>query len=373
MQQHKELALDALLAPIGADGCGEDLSFSLLFDEIKEARRADPDYLSQGEWATELKQSNWPEVIDRASEALTSQSKDLMLACWLCEGLAHRDHFQGMAFGLLVMTGLSERYWDQLFPDMEDGPEQRLSRFSWLDSTLTQVVNELPLTQEHGYGLLHYQESRWVENQALQNPSAMERALQEGKINAEMFQRAVVLSSTDFLRDRHAEVQRCLTQLSLFVDVLKALLGAEAPIFRELREHLEQCLQLVARLLSERGETIGEVSEHEGAQASEAASNEDCAASAGAAPSGLPEEGTAALRTAPRTREEAFELLHGVAQFFKQTEPHSPVPYLVERAVRWGRMPLEEWLRDVIHEEQVINSIRETLGTQRHDSSAHDV
>ena len=88
-----------------------------------------------------------------------------------------------------------------------------------------------------------------------------------------------------------------------------------------------------------------------------------------AAPAMAPVPGTApaALRTTPQSREEAFEMLQGVAQFFKGSEPHSPVPYLVERAVRWGRMPLEEWLRDVIREEHVIDGIRETLGTQRRD------
>lgn len=365
MQEHKELALDALLAPIGDNGSGEDLSFSLLFDEIKEARRSDPDYLSQGDWATELKVANWPEVIERTSDALMTQSKDLVLAGWLCEALAHRDHFEGLAFGLHVAAKLTGQYWDTLFPDMEDGPDQRLSRFSWFDSTLSQVVNELPLTQEHGYGLRHYQESRWVENLALQNSDAMQQALQDGKINAEIFQRAVVLSSTDFLRDQHARVNTCLDQLALLTATLDELLSDDAPVFRELREHLEQCVQLVERLLTDRGESIAlEVeapSETIDAESSSSMTSVVAPSAATAAGGGL----AAALRTTPRTREEAFELLNGVAQFFKQTEPHSPVPYLVERAIRWGRMPLEEWLRDVIHEDQVVDNIRETLGTQR--------
>ncbi|BBG30923.1 type VI secretion system protein TssA [Zymobacter palmae] len=367
MQEHKELALDALLAPIGDSGCGEDLGFSLLFDEIKEARRADPDYLSQGDWATELKLANWPQVIELTSEALCSQSKDLMLASWLCEALAHRDHFEGLAFGLHLMAKISSQYWETMFPEMEDGPEERLSRFSWLDSTLTQVVNELPLTQEHEYGLLHYQESRWVENLALQNPDAMEQALQDGKINAEIFQRAVVLSSTEFLRARHASVKVSLDQLALLTETLDQLLGDDAPVFRELREHLEQCVQLVERLLTDRGETLAPEEDvvSEDADVSASADSSDKASTVGGTAGAH-----AALRTTPRTREEAFELLNGVAQFFKQTEPHSPVPYLVERAIRWGRMPLEEWLRDVIHEDQVVDNIRETLGTQRRGESS---
>ena len=368
MQEHKELVLEALLAPIGENGCGEDLSFSLLFDEIKEARRADPDYLSQGDWATELKQANWPEVIERTAEALTTQSKDLMLAGWLCEALAHRDHFPGLAFGLHLIAQLSDQYWDSLFPDMEDGSDQRLARFSWLDSTLTQVVDELPLTQEYHYGLLHYLESRWVENLGLQNPAAMEQALQDGKINAEIFQRAVTHSTTDFLREQHGYVKQCIVQLELLSNTLDQLLGDDAPVFREFHEHLEQCVQLIERLLSERGESV--IPEQDGID-SDMTKDAESTQDEGRASAVVSNASAGALRTTPLNREEAFELLSGVAQFFKQTEPHSPVPYLVERAIRWGRMPLEEWLRDVIHEDQVVDSIRETLGTQRRDTSEY--
>jgi type VI secretion system protein ImpA len=37
-----------------------------------------------------------------------------------------------------------------------------------------------------------------------------------------------------------------------------------------------------------------------------------------------------------------------VAQFFKKTEPHSPVSYALEQAVRWGRMGLPELLSELI-------------------------
>jgi len=47
-----DLSLAALVAPIEG-GSGEDLSFSALFDQIKEARRADPDYLTHGDWQTD--------------------------------------------------------------------------------------------------------------------------------------------------------------------------------------------------------------------------------------------------------------------------------------------------------------------------------
>ena len=51
------------------------------------------------------------------------------------------------------------------------------------------------------------------------------------------------------------------------------------------------------------------------------------------------------------TREEAFGVLLTIAQFFRKTEPHSPVSYALEQVVRWGKMPLPQLLVDVLPEE----------------------
>ena len=64
----------------------------------------------------------------------------------------------------------------------------------------------------------------------------------------------------------------------------------------------------------------------------------------------------------PQNRADALRRLAAVADYFRKTEPHSPVAYLVQRAVRWGEMPLEEWLQDVIHDEDVLGQLREMLG-----------
>ena len=57
-----------------------------------------------------------------------------------------------------------------------------------------------------------------------------------------------------------------------------------------------------------------------------------------------------------QSRADALRQLAAVADYFRRTEPHSPVSYLVQRAVRWGEMPLEAWLQNVIHDESVLIS-----------------
>jgi type VI secretion system protein ImpA len=63
-----------------------------------------------------------------------------------------------------------------------------------------------------------------------------------------------------------------------------------------------------------------------------------------------------------RGREEAFRTLLRVAEFFKRTEPHSPISYTLEQAVRWGRMPLPDLLHELIPEEPLRQQLFKLVG-----------
>jgi type VI secretion system protein ImpA len=63
-----------------------------------------------------------------------------------------------------------------------------------------------------------------------------------------------------------------------------------------------------------------------------------------------------------QSRSDALKRLAEIATFFQKTEPHSPVSYLVQRAVKWGNMPLEGWLQEVIKDQSVLVQLKETLG-----------
>src|SRR5699024_4795942 len=63
------------------------------------------------------------------------------------------------------------------------------------------------------------------------------------------------------------------------------------------------------------------------------------------------------------TRRDALLQLQKVAEFFRRTEPHSPVAYLAERAARWGNMPLHVWLKTVLKEDNpALGNLQELLG-----------
>lgn len=356
----KDLSLDTLAAPIDG-GSGEDLSFSALFDQIKEARRADPDYLTQGDWQTDLKTADWEQVIDLAAQGLAQQSKDLMLVAWLSEGLAQREHFEGISFGLKLTERVLDTFWDTVYPSLEEGLDERVARLSWLKTTLTDIAGGLPITQGQNFGVLRYDESRHVENLALQNPNAMQTALNEGKINAEIFQRSVALSDTDHLRTKALQIATSLNACKRLQASADRLFGHEAPSFASLADMLSRASQLAEKLLKDRGVELHPVAVP-AAEPEATVAPTDEAGKTMSTP--IQASAPAPMRTTPLTRDEAFTLLAGVAQFFKQSEPQSPVPYLIERAIKWGNMPLEGWLSDVIKDSNVVDNIRDVLGTR---------
>jgi type VI secretion system protein ImpA len=61
-----------------------------------------------------------------------------------------------------------------------------------------------------------------------------------------------------------------------------------------------------------------------------------------------------------------------VAEFFRRTEPHSPVAYLADKAANWGELPLHDWLRTVIKDSASLAHVEELLGLQQQDSSAQE-
>ncbi|HEY0488839.1 MAG TPA: type VI secretion system protein TssA [Telluria sp.] len=65
-----------------------------------------------------------------------------------------------------------------------------------------------------------------------------------------------------------------------------------------------------------------------------------------------------------QTRSQAIAQLRLVADYFRRTEPHSPVAYLADKAAAWGDQPLHVWLRGVVKDDAAFAHIEELLGVQ---------
>lgn len=66
-----------------------------------------------------------------------------------------------------------------------------------------------------------------------------------------------------------------------------------------------------------------------------------------------------------KNRADAFRKLQEVANWLKRNDPHSPVAMLVQRAVAWGSMSLEQVLTELVRNSDVRDRIFEELGVKK--------
>jgi type VI secretion system protein ImpA len=135
------------------------------------------------------------------------------------------------------------------------------------------------------------------------------------------------------------DAEYCHAMLCEFERVVDMRLGADGPGFSSAKDALQAVIRSVAPL---------------GGAASLAAAGESGGGAVSAGP---------ALGGQLQNRAQALMQLRLVADFFRRTEPHSPVAYLADKAASWGDMPLHVWLRAVIKDPATISGVEELLGS----------
>jgi type VI secretion system protein ImpA len=333
-----------LLQPISAAApCGEDLSFSSEFDAIARARQFDDPSLDQGDWQVALKEADWPFVAARSAQLLATRSKDLRLAVWLAEAQAKTRRLRGLGDALALLTGLCDGFWEGLHPLPEDGDhEQRIGNLAWLLARLPQLVKEMPLAESADTpSSLRDIEAAQRAARTVQggDPYGSEPAPAAGPDGAEL-EAARRRNSPAFAAALLADAEHCLQALLLLERAVDARLGDQGPSFAGARDVLETVKHLVKPAAS-----AALVVAQEGAPVPAVA-----AAWPGVAGG------------APLDRVQALAQLRQVADFFRRTEPHSPVAYLADKSAAWGELPLHLWLRAVVREPAVLAQLNELLG-----------
>jgi type VI secretion system protein ImpA len=326
-----------LVNPIpGPNPAGIDLRYDPLYDKIKEARHEEDD-APQGDWQRPRKTADFALVTKLASEALATRSKDLQLAAWLTEAQLRREGFAGLRTGLEFMRTLLVRYWDDLYPQLEDGdPELRAAPLSWVGLTLSSAVRSVPLNKA-GHDLFKYKESRAVGYEAdaggdSKKLQARQQALDEGKLSAEEFDRGFDATPKAWYKELVADVDGSVEALGDLDRVGRDRFVDSAPNFIRLQDALSEVQRAARQLLTRKLELDPDPPELEPAVASPESSSP---------PASAPSPATGA--ESPRayeanSREGATAGAVSAARFLRGTEPKSPASYLLLRGFRWGEV-----------------------------------
>jgi type VI secretion system protein ImpA len=357
MASQDVLALDKLLAPIPGDKpTGVDLradanpasDYYKLKDARFAARAKERDLESQPEAVDLLPE--WRTILDLAPKILAEQAKDLEVAAWFVEALIRRHGFAGLRDGFRLARGLVEKYWDGLYPPVdEEGIAAKVAPLTALngegtDGTLIQPIRKVPLTdgKEPGpFATWQYEQARSMA--MVTDEKAKAWHLKAGTATMDQIESSRRATKPKFFVDLVDDLKQCQQEFVALNAALDKACGADAPPASTIRNTLEA----VTAVAMELGKDALAAAQLAAAGAAAATGNGAGAAGDGAA--------AAKASTAPglmlgpiRTREDAFAALLRVGEFFRSSEPHSPLSYSLEELVRRGRMTLPELLAELI-------------------------
>ena len=327
---------EQLLNPIRADQpCGDDLTFAPELDAINLARKFDDPSLDQGEWVTDLKEADWDFVAKRCAAILEQKSKDLRLAVWLAEAAAKQYGMRGLAESFRVLAGLINQFWDQgLYPESDgDDHDQRIGNLSWILARTPPLLRAMPVTDGNGskWSTIDFETARKNPN----GPGPKLADLESARAN----------NSARFRSSFASDAQDCLDALLAFEQAADARLGKDSPGFASARDAVHNMISLMP-VAQAAPEPVGAVE----------VPGDGVVAQTPVVVSGPP--------AAITTRSGAIAQLRAVAEFFRRTEPHSPVSYFAEKAAEAGEQDLHTWLKSVIKDQTSLAHIEELLGVK---------
>lgn len=365
LQKPPVLDIDALLQPIeGENPSGENVRYSGVYDEISEARRSDKD-VAQGDWKMELKIADFRRVIDIAVPVLTARSKDLQVASWLTEALISEYGFAGLRDGFRLLHLLQETFWDTLHPEIDEGDmEGRANAISWIETQAALAINKIPITAGPGFSYTNWEDSKTfdfpadfssLESEAQERLRQLQvQAETERRVTGEQWRKAKSQTRRIFYEELNYLLDECLVETRELDRVNEEKYDRnQMPGLSNIHKALDQVHSQVKKLLEEKR---SEEPDDADAVSGDEYSNGDAVVETSSAVSRI---GASAAN-----RRDALKQLAEIASFFQRTEPHSPVAHLVQRAVKWGNMPLDSWLQDVIKDENVLFQLRQTLGIE---------
>lgn len=366
-----------LLQPLAGDApAGRWMRYEREFMEIPKLREEDDPSLPMGEWERPIVKADWRKVADACVQLLRDHTKDFQLTGWLCDAWIRTARIDGLCAGLVLASGIAERYWNDAWPAIEDGDtDRRVAPFVWMNAnlplTLRLNVVLLPsaLHRAGAVTLLDWERA----------PTADDAKSGDGQPRSRREIRdSVKPADGDGLRALSQRASEGLATLRVLSDCLDDKLGQESPSLSKLAATLEAVRMAADSLLQELPAPIVETAPQEmpldagaagadidGTMTGQAAgsgtgadSSAHAAAQAATSAAATAQGGTAGFRN----REQAYEALAAIAVYLQTVEPHSPTPYMVQRAVALGQMGLPQMVREVSASAGSLDKFFELLG-----------
>jgi type VI secretion system protein ImpA len=308
--------IDALLVPISEESpAGDNLEYGAVAELERLATgtpgKLDPDTREM----VGAEEPEWRKVRDAAQEVF-GQTKDIRVAVILARSLLALNGLPGLGEGVQLVARLTETFWDtvhpRLDPDEGDDPVERLNALANLDdpegvirSLRGTVILESREAGRYTARDLDLMAGRITPPEGTQVPTKglLEVAWRTGDPEANASRRTGVETA----------LQACNDLIKLFRDKTN-----DSPSVDALRQSLKRLVDFYNEVADD-GQT-------------EEAAEGDGAVDA----SGTPVVGGGGAKAggALASRADAVKTLQQVALFLRKTEPSSPAPMFIDRAVK---------------------------------------
>jgi type VI secretion system protein ImpA len=354
--------LEALLAPIPGDApqgsdIREDFSATSPYNRLRDARSEARD-AERGQEAGDADARDpgplWRAVRELAQTTLSGTAKDLEVAAWLTEAYVRSHGLAGLTAGATAMEALAERYWDVLFPLPDEyGMETRVAPVTGLNgrdgngSLIQPLYMTVLFNRPDGSPFAYYQ-YRQSEQLGRLDAERRQQRVEAGAVPFEDVEREARAAGARRFATLLADARAAHDAWQAMAAVMDEKAGADGPSTTAVRDLLAGIMEVARRFAPAEAVETG--------AAGAAAGGEAASADGG---------GFARIAASPgqiASREEALRTLGEIAAFFRRTEPHSPLSYTLDEAVRRGRMTLPDLLAELVADTDARNAILNSLG-----------
>lgn len=366
-----DVLVQQLLAPLaGSDPAGRWMRYEQSFSDMARLREEDNPLLPMGEWERPLLKADWRKVADASTRMLAEDTKDFQVAAWLCDAWIRTAHLDGLCAGLDLIAGIAERYWTAAWPALEaDDADKRVAPFVWMNAhlplTLRLSVFLLPsaLHREMPVTLLEWERATSADDaRSVKGERPSRREIRENvkPVDAEWL-RQVVLGAdraqdtlNKLIRFLDAQLKEASPSLSKLTDTIEGLRQAAQSLLQE----LEASMAAISAMSTMSASAVNDTATVTGSPigALSAAEKTNLSALANADPT------FTATSNSLRDRKQAYAALVSIASYLQSVEPHSPTPYLIQRAVELGQMSLPDMIKEVNTSAGSLDRFFELLG-----------
>ncbi|WP_158998523.1 type VI secretion system protein TssA [Pigmentibacter ruber] len=322
------LNISQLLEPISKNfPCGEDVMYDESFLQIKRDRQQ-PENENLGVWVlSDSKETNWNRIEYLCLDLLKNKTKDLMVCCYLLESRLKQYGILGLANSCELLLSISTKYWENVFPQLQEESDSRKSPYLWLDEKLPYLLKILPLFQIKNSNKFIF----FKDIELFMGKKETSDSLQ------------ILLQQDDFeillvIQDELQELEKNLKKLKEFLFSEKII---EENIFGKIFEVTQYIKKFVSSQLKV---TKSGEAKNDNLQDSKFHNFEKEIYYEKVENSGL-------------NRNDIYNNLRKYADMLLELEPHSPVPLIVLRALKWQNRSFLEIVFEVLKISSDQNSL----------------